>query len=195
MLQHTQLHTPLISLFLLGATLIGQDSVLFITFQVLFEVLAPQCTCDRLAVTNHPCSTLGVGLLFRDPVDLTHQIPEGILNILRCHSTSLNVCDLYTMLNAVRVTILLTKLKGLIMFDLPSLSKITLIPDEYKDDTGVSLRPDLLHPLGYVLKALSIGDVVNQHSADRILEVQARDGLETFLPSCVPDLCLHILLV
>ena len=110
MLQHTQLHTPLISLFLLGATLIGQDSVLFITFQVLFEVLAPQCTCDRLAVTNHPCSTLGVGLLFRDPVDLTDQIPEGILNILRCHSTSLNVCDLYTMLNAVRVTILLTKL-------------------------------------------------------------------------------------
>ena len=81
------------------------------------------------------------------------------------------------------------------MFDLPPLSQITLIPDEYKNDTRVRLRPDLLHPLSYVLKALSVGNVVDQHGADRVLEVQARDGLETFLAGRVPDLRLHILLV
>jgi hypothetical protein len=93
-LQHTQLHAALLALLLLGATLIGQDSVLVITFHVLFEVLTPQCTCGSLPVTNHPCGTLGVGLLFRDPIDLADQIPEGFLNILGSHSTRLNVCDL-----------------------------------------------------------------------------------------------------
>ena len=131
MLQYTQLHAALLALLLLGAALIGQDSVLVITFQVLFEVLTPQSACGSLPVTNHPCGTLGVSLLFRDSIDLADQIPEGFLNILGSHGTRLNVCDLYTMLNIVRVTVLLAELKGLIMFDLPSLSQITFIPDEY----------------------------------------------------------------
>ena len=128
MLEHTQLHAALL---LLGAALIGQDSVLVIAFQVLFEVLTAQCTCGSLSVTHHPGGTLGVGLLFSDPIDLADEVPEGFLNVLGCHSTRLNVCDLYAMLNAVRVTVLLAECKGLIMFDLPSLSQITFIPDEY----------------------------------------------------------------
>jgi hypothetical protein len=97
-LQHTQLHAALLALLLLGAALIGQDSVLIIAFQVLFEVLTPQSACSSLPVTHHPCGTLGVGLLFRDPVDLADQIPEGFLNILGSHGTRLNICDLYIML-------------------------------------------------------------------------------------------------
>jgi hypothetical protein len=81
-------------------------------------------------VTHHPGGTLGVGLLLRDPVDLADQVPEGFLNVLGCHGTRLNVCDLYTMLNGIRVTVLLAELKGLVVFDLPSLSQITFIPDE-----------------------------------------------------------------
>jgi len=109
-LQHTQLHAALLALLLLGASLIGQDSVLVIAFQVLFEVLTPQSACGSLPVTHHSRGTLGVGLLFRDPVDLTDQIPEGFLNILGSHGTRLNICNLYTLLNIVRVTVLLAEL-------------------------------------------------------------------------------------
>ena len=127
MLQHAQLHAALL---LLGAALICQDSVLVIALQVLFEVLTAQSTCGSLPVTHHPGGTLGVGLLLRDPIDLADQVPEGFLNVLGCHGTRLNVCDLYTMLNGIRVTVLLAELKGLVVFDLPSLSQITFIPDE-----------------------------------------------------------------
>ena len=98
MIQHTQLHTALLARRLLGAALSGQDSVLVITLQVLFEVLTAQCTCGSLPVTHHSGGTLGVGLLLRDPIDLADQIPEGLLNVLGSHGTRLNVCDLYTML-------------------------------------------------------------------------------------------------
>jgi hypothetical protein len=133
-LEYAQLHAALIALLLQGSpggTLIGQDSVLVVPIQVLLEVLAPHCTGDGLAVTDHSCGTLGVGLLLCYAIDLADQIPEGFLYILGGHGTRLDVCDLYTMINDVKVTVLLAEMEGLVMFDLPPLYQIAFIPDEY----------------------------------------------------------------
>ena len=132
MLEYAQLHAALIGLLLHGSPggLIGQNSVLVVPVQVLIEVLAPHCTGGCLAVTDHSCGTLGIGLLLSDPIDLADQIPEGFLNILGGHGARLDVCDFYTMLKAIRVTVLFAEMEGLVMFDLPPLYQITLIPDE-----------------------------------------------------------------
>ena len=82
-------------------------------------------------MTDHSCGTLGVSLLLSDPIDLADQIPEGFLNILGGHGARLDVCDLYTKLCAIMVTVLLAEMKGLVMFDLPPLYQIALIPNEY----------------------------------------------------------------
>ncbi len=69
---------------------------------------------------------------------------------------------------------MLTKGKSLFHLDLSPIIQVTFIPNQYLDDTGVSLRAYLLHPSGYAFKTFSISYIINEHGSDGILEIEIR---------------------
>jgi len=77
--------------------------------------------------------------------------------------------------------------------DHPLVLHVALVAEDHPLHVLVGVLVDVAEPLGDVVEALGVGDVVHQHDAHGAAVVARGDRVEPLLTRCVPDLKFNFL--
>ena len=128
------------------------------------------------------------GILFilrKSIINLLAKIGKNLLNILPSLGRGLQVVNPQT----------LSQLLGLAFLNCPAILKIGLVTHQYLNNSFPSILLDLLKPVLNVIEGGSVSNVEHNNYSIGSLVVGLSDGLETILPSGVPNVKFDLFVI